>query len=201
MSHETTVPNSKMSKKYKVASYINHGAYADIYRASRISDGKQICFKKLSEEQITDWMIQVLLALQYIHSRNIVHRDVKPKNIFLTKDGQAKLGDFGISIKLTDSNMKKLEQLGTTIYYSPEMCNFDRNKGCEYDFKTDIWSLGITIYELCCHCRPFNSDSKKELFKQIIHNDIGDKPKEISDDLWEVLKKMLTKGYFELDVR
>lgn len=91
-----------------------------------------------SEKQILDWFTQILLAIKHIHDRKIVHRDIKSQNIFVTKMNTIKLGDFGISKILTNTQDMMCSFVGTWYYLSPEII---RSK--PYSFKTDIWSMGV----------------------------------------------------------
>lgn len=78
------------------------------------------------------------------HGKRFIHRDIKSHNVFLTKDGTIKLGDFGI-VKVLQNTLSKAETMvGTPYYFSPEMC-----KGETYNEKTDVWQLGVLIYTLC----------------------------------------------------
>ena len=92
------------------------------------------------------------LALRYIHERKILHRDIKPANIFKTKSGIIKFGDFGVSKLLQSTLAKASTEIGTPLYLSPEIV-----KGEKYDKPTDIWSLGVTLYEICALKRPFDT--------------------------------------------
>jgi len=91
-----------------------------------------------------NWMIQIFMAVQYIHSLKIIHRDIKASNIFLSTMNIVKLGDFGISRALENCMEAAITVVGTPFYMSPELC---LNK--PYTMKTDIWSLGCLLYELC----------------------------------------------------
>lgn len=97
-----------------------------------------------TEEEILNWFIQICIALEYIHGRKILHRDIKSQNIFLTSNGTVKLGDFGISKLLESTNEAAMTVVGTPYYMSPEVCE---NK--PYTFKSDVWALGCVLYELC----------------------------------------------------
>jgi len=92
--------------------------------------------------------------LKHIHSKKILHRDLKSQNIFLTKDNQAKLGDFGISKVLESTHDFAQTSLGTPFYLSPEVC-----MGQCYDYKSDVWMLGCILYELCTLTRPFEGET------------------------------------------
>jgi len=97
-----------------------------------------------TEEEILNWFIQICIALEYIHGRKILHRDIKSQNIFLTTNNTVKLGDFGISKLLESTNECAMTVVGTPYYMSPEVCE---NK--PYTFKSDVWALGCVLYELC----------------------------------------------------
>ncbi len=93
---------------------------------------------------------QVCMAVQSVHNEKILHRDIKSHNVFMTKDMQIKLGDFGVA-KILESSAQRAETIiGTPHYYSPEMC-----KGLNYDYKSDIWALGVLLYEICALEHPF----------------------------------------------
>jgi len=92
------------------------------------------------------------LGLKYVHERKVLHRDIKPANVFKTKSGIIKFGDFGVSKLLSSTMAKASTEIGTPLYLSPEIVN-----GQKYDAATDIWSLGVTLYELCTLKRPFDT--------------------------------------------
>ena len=96
--------------------------------------------KYFTESQILDWFTQLCLAIKHIHDRKILHRDLKTQNIFVTKNGIVKLGDFGIAKCLNLTLDKAKTVVGTPYYLSPEIV---QNK--PYNFKSDIWSLGIIL--------------------------------------------------------
>ncbi len=93
---------------------------------------------------------QIGRGLSYAHSRQVIHRDIKPGNIFLTRDGTAKLGDFGLARVLKEVQIKKTEIKGTPLYMPPEQI-----RGSDIDFRADIYALGCTLYEVLCGRPPF----------------------------------------------
>ncbi|MEW5314097.1 MAG: hypothetical protein WDW38_005617 [Sanguina aurantia] len=97
-----------------------------------------------NEDDIMDIFIQTAMALKYIHSKKILHRDLKTQNIFLARGGIIKLGDFGISKVLEKTDSFANTVTGTPYYMAPEICTNQ-----PYTFKSDIWSLGCVLYELC----------------------------------------------------
>ncbi|XP_044222543.1 serine/threonine-protein kinase Nek5-like isoform X2 [Thunnus albacares] len=116
-----------------------------------------------TEEQIVDWFIQICLGLKHIHDRKILHRDIKAQNIFLTNGGmKAKLGDFGIARMLNNTMELARTCVGTPYYLSPEIC-----ESRPYNNKTDIWSLGCVLYELCTLKHPFEGSSLRQLVGKI----------------------------------
>ena len=105
-----------------------------------------------TEKQIIDWFIQICEGVKYIHDKKIIHRDLKPNNIFLTKDNKIKIGDFGLAKTLAFQNQAKTN-VGAPAYLSPEILNDQ-----PYDYKSDIWNLGIILYELTQLKHPFIND-------------------------------------------
>ncbi|XDV11440.1 hypothetical protein PO909_000379 [Leuciscus waleckii] len=95
------------------------------------------------EKQILDWLVQICLALQHLHEKNILHRDIKPQNVFLTEDGYISLGDFGNSKALERADEYANSLVGAKPYISPEV--YQRR----YNSKSDIWSLGWLLHDLC----------------------------------------------------
>ena len=147
-----------------------------------------------SEKQIIYWLVQVCLALKYIHKLHVIHRDIKPSNIFLTKNGIIKIGDFGIS-KILIKNVKNTNtQIGTPNYMPPEVINSE-----SYDYTVDIWSLGITFFELMTFKVPFKGNTDIGLFANIIN---GKKNTSInnnngyyfSNELINIINKMIKKN-------
>ena len=102
----------------------------------------------LSESECWSYFIQIIRGLQTLHDLKIVHRDIKCANVFLTRDGNIKLGDLNVS-KVAKRGMLQT-QTGTPYYASPEVWQ-DR----PYDSKSDIWSTGCVVYEMCALRPPF----------------------------------------------
>ncbi|XP_048834125.1 serine/threonine-protein kinase Nek5 isoform X2 [Brienomyrus brachyistius] len=126
----------------------------------RISTQRGVLF---SEDQIVDWFVQICLGLKHIHDRKVLHRDIKAQNIFLTNNGmKAKLGDFGIARMLNNTMELARTCVGTPYYLSPEIC-----ENRPYNNKTDIWSLGCVLYELCTLKHAFEGSSLKQLVLRI----------------------------------
>ncbi|XP_023695329.1 uncharacterized protein [Paramormyrops kingsleyae] len=96
------------------------------------------------EEKILDWFVQICLALKHVHDRKIVHRNIKPQNIFFTTKETIKLGDFGVSKILNRKDEYAKNKPETPIYTSPDLW-----KDEIFNAKSDIWALGCVLYELC----------------------------------------------------
>ncbi|ESL08798.1 serine/threonine-protein kinase NEK1 [Trypanosoma rangeli SC58] len=115
------------------------------------------------EDIIIEWMAELLCALAYLHSRSIVHRDLKTSNIFLTEKNHVKLGDFGVCTVLTSTSVAAHSMIGTPLYFSPEVC-----EGEDYDQRSDMWSLGVVFYEMCTLRHPFEAQHLPGLIQQIL---------------------------------
>jgi len=113
-----------------------------------VLDLMQLCHKQLTEDQIAVICAHMLKGLIYLHSHHIVHRDLKAGNVLLTRDGRAKLADFGVSAKLTKTIEKKKTIVGSPYWMAPEVITVTKDNQEGYDMKADIWSLGITAIEM-----------------------------------------------------
>lgn len=117
----------------------------------------------IDERDILDVFEQMVSAIRYMHAKNVLHRDLKTANIFLTKEGIVKIGDFGISKLLTSTKGGAHTVLGTPYYISPEMC-----EGKVYDEKSDIWALGCILYEMACLQKTFEGSNLPALVNKIM---------------------------------
>jgi serine/threonine protein kinase len=103
-------------------------------------------------------MFKLISAVHHIHSKNIIHRDLKMENILLTDNrNEVKIIDFGLSKILSIDGNDKLSFVGTPIYTSPEVFNHDL-----YDFKTDMWSLGVIMYVMLSGAYPFCGENNHQ---------------------------------------
>src|SRR5438477_5254082 len=119
-----------------------------------------------SYDQIADMVAQVAEAMDYAHRKGIIHRDIKPANIIVTADQKVKITDFGIA-KIASSNLTTTGQfLGTPNYMSPEQVS-----GSPVDGRSDIFSLGVMLYELLTRRKPFSGETLTAISYKIVHED------------------------------
>eukprot|EP00192_Tetraselmis_astigmatica_P008492 CAMPEP_0117669368 /NCGR_PEP_ID=MMETSP0804-20121206/12091_1 /TAXON_ID=1074897 /ORGANISM="Tetraselmis astigmatica, Strain CCMP880" /LENGTH=615 /DNA_ID=CAMNT_0005477413 /DNA_START=101 /DNA_END=1949 /DNA_ORIENTATION=+ len=119
--------------------------------------------KGLPEDKVWQYFIQALLALNYLHTKKIVHRDIKTLNLFLTESGDIMVGDLGIARALSDNTDFCRTIMGTPYYLSPELCE-DK----PYNEKSDVWALGVVLYEMCMTVHPFTALNEGALVKKIL---------------------------------
>ena len=141
---------------------------------------------KLSVKEATSIAIQVSLGLEAAHNRNIVHRDVKPQNIIISTDGKVKLSDFGIA-KATSSNTISSNVMGSVHYSSPEQV-----RGGYSDYKSDIYSLGITMYEMVTGRVPFDGDTTVAIAIKHLQEEI-ESPSKYTPNLPFALEQIILK--------
>ncbi len=176
----------------KAASALNHPNILTIYEIGQMDGSRFIASefikgetlrerlkpdKSLSYSQILDIAIQVASALQAAHQANIIHRDIKPENIMLREDGLVKVLDFGLA-KLTEEKftLNKSEALtvaqvntqagtilGTVGYMSPEQA-----RGKPVDERTDVWGLGVVLYEMLTKRKPFEGETTSDVLAAIL---------------------------------
>lgn len=146
--------------------------------------------KHFQEHIIKFYSCQIIIALEYLHSMNIVYRDMKPENILLDERGDCALADFGISKVLQPLQATK-SFVGTPEYLSPEVL---QNQG--HNKSVDIWSFGILLYEMAFGVTPFYNKSQNIMLKWIVNSDPAfNNSIIISKDLKDLITKCLEKNY------
>ena len=161
--------------------------FADLGDLSKIIKYQVLSGYFFSEEIILNWFVQLCFAIKYIHSKNILHRDLKLSNIFLTSKGNIKLGDFGIAKILSSKDELTKTLVGTPYYLSPELCLKK-----PYNYKSDIWSLGCILYEMMYLKHAFEADSIGELVLNILQGNYNTNINAgFSDSVINLLKSIL----------
>eukprot|EP00754_Rhynchopus_humris_P029342 Rhum_TRINITY_DN15211_c10_g1::Rhum_TRINITY_DN15211_c10_g1_i2::g.144968::m.144968/K08857/NEK1_4_5; NIMA (never in mitosis gene a)-related kinase 1/4/5 len=130
-------------------------------------------FQYFQEHEILFMFVQLCMALDHIHGKKMLHRDIKGANIFLTSTGVIKLGDFGFSHEYeeTVSNAVAGTFCGTPYYLAPELWE---NK--KYGKKADVWSLGVLLYEMCALKRPYTAQNMKGLMDKVLKGEFAPPP-------------------------
>ncbi|KAJ8259781.1 hypothetical protein GJAV_G00173390 [Gymnothorax javanicus] len=155
----------------------------DLYQRLKRQKGELI-----PERQVVEWFVQISMALQYLHEKNILHRDLKTQNIFLTKTNIIKVGDLGIARVLENQNDMASTLIGTPYYMSPELLS---NK--PYNHKSDVWALGCCVYEMATLKHAFNAKDMNSLVYRIIQGKLPQMPSMYDPRLGELIRSMLSK--------
>ena len=243
------------AEHYAMLEQLAHGAYGQVFRASRASDGVVCCVKKvllnglsaqevkdsknevavlrsvshrnviryldsfvqagslhivtelavhgdlsqlinrhgtaarwIPEATIWDMFIQTCQGLRHLHLHKILHRDLKPQNIFLAEHGAIKIGDLGFGRMLKGHERFASSGVGTPLYFSPEMC-----AGNRYDTRVDIWALGCVVHELAALKPPFSAATHAVLADRIMRSPAASIPEHFSIELQYLISQMLQK--------
>ena len=179
--YEESFYDNNMSILYLVMEYAPFG---DLNKIIANNNKLKIYF---SERELLNLYLQITSGLKAIHGKQIIHRDLKSANIFITQKNDLilKIGDFNVSKKIDYMNLKNT-QTGTPYYASPEIWE---NK--PYDFKSDIWSLGCLFYEIASLSTPFKGLNMKELFQCIEKGIFAPLPKQYSNSITKLIKMCL----------
>jgi serine/threonine-protein kinase len=180
----------RFEQEARVASALNHPNICMIHDVGETEDGRHdiameyvdgvtlrqhLTETRMQVGEALDVVVQVASSLAAAHEAGIVHRDIKPENIILRRDGYIKVLDFGLA-KLTDQQAAELVVgqrarvktdtgivMGTSSYMSPEQA-----RGLEVDARTDVWSLGVVLYEMLAGCVPFDGDTNSDVIVAIL---------------------------------
>ena len=155
----------------------------DIYNKIQKQNGEYF-----SEEQVLNWAVQILLGLDYIHKNDIIHRDIKPQNIFIKNHHIICIGDFGIAKIITQIQTQTMTSIiGTPLYMSPESFNDPHSK----HFESDIWSAGCCLYEICNLKHAFGADRWELVFNKVRTGKHQPVNKKYSSELRDIIDSML----------
>lgn len=122
---------------------------------------------QLDDARMIGWVIQIAEALAHAHAQGIVHRDIKPGNIIITRDDRPVLFDFGLAITDDESTGPEKVIVGTPAYMSPEQAQAQAHR---VDGRTDVFSLGTVLYQMLAGRPPFRAKSLRELRRRIIED-------------------------------
>ncbi len=193
--HDESQAVAMLSHPNIVAVYdVSHSDDLD-YIVMELIDGitlKQYMQKKgpvLNWREALHFITQIMRALSHAHSRGIIHRDIKPHNIMVLRDGSVKVSDFGIA-RITSAHQSTLTQeaLGSVHYISPEQA-----RGSHIDARSDIYSAGVVLYEMITGRLPFEGESPVAVAIQHI-NSIPLTPRELDPELPEALEAITMKA-------
>ncbi|MDH3492148.1 MAG: FlgO family outer membrane protein [Acidobacteriota bacterium] len=211
---------NRFVQEAKAASALNHPNILTIheigeidgvnYIATEFIDGKDLSHfiseNKVSLESALDISIQIVSALKTAHEAGIVHRDIKPDNAMVRKDGIVKLLDFGLaklsekaSVEPADLEVATIAKIdtvpgvvmGTPNYMSPEQA-----RGKDIDHQTDIFSFGVVLYEMLTRKLPFQGDTTSDIIASILTKEptpIKEFNETVPDDLKQIVTKSLKK--------
>jgi len=140
---------------------------------------------RFDEQSSASMFMQIVDAIAYCHSNDVIHRDIKPENILIGCNGEVKIADFGWAV--VDKTQRRESLCGTLDYLAPEIVD-----GQAYDKSIDIWGLGILLYEFLVGSPPFEEKDRKETFKRIQSVDIHF-PEDFPELAKDLIEKMLQK--------
>ena len=158
----------------------------DLYKQIKVRQQGNKLFK---EHEVLFILVQLCLALHHVHSKKMMHRDLKTANVLLTSSGIVKIGDFGFSRQYEDSLSKDVGTTfcGTPYYLSPELWKRE-----PYSKKSEMWALGVVLYEIMALKRPFRANSMKELMNNIVTATYDPAPDVFSPQLRAIVAQLLT---------
>jgi STE20-like kinase len=151
--------------------------------------------KGLTEKQIAYVTREMVEGLAHLHTHRVIHRDLKAGNVLLTTAGEVKLADFGVSAKNKEDNQKRDTFIGTPYWMAPEVVACETFRDEPYDYRVDIWSLGVTLIEFAQMEPPFHEMTPMRVLLKIQKSDPPklDHPNRWSREFNDFLKQCLVK--------
>jgi hypothetical protein len=163
------------------------------YMVSKLIDGEDLAARikrdRPGPRQAAALLVPLAEALEHLHGRGLVHRDVKPRNILLDSTGTPYLADFGLAVRATPTQAAPAGMAGTPAYMSPEQA---RGEGPRVDRRTDVYSLGVVLYELLTGARPFRGDGE-ELRQKVLREE-PTAPRALAPDVPVDLERICLKA-------
>ncbi|CAG9325927.1 unnamed protein product [Blepharisma stoltei] len=157
----------------------------DLSNQIRIQSGRLF-----AEAKIWKYFIQMCMGLEYIHSKKILHRDIKSMNVFLVKEDSVRIGDLGVAKVLSSTAAFAHTTVGTPYYLSPELCEEK-----PYNVKSDVWALGCVLYEMCTLKHPFDANNQGALILKILRANYSPISSQYSPELRDLVTMCLHKDY------
>ena len=187
----------------RAVAQLSHANIVSVYDVSRSDDMEYIVMELIDGITLKQYMerrgqmdwrealhfvTQIMRALSHAHSRGIIHRDIKPQNIMVLRDGSVKVADFGIACLADAAQTLTQEALGSVHYISPEQARGDR-----IDARSDIYSSGVVLYEMLTGRLPFEGDSAVSVAIQHLSS-VPLSPRDINENVPEALELICMKA-------
>ncbi|KAL7734495.1 hypothetical protein ACLKA6_010814 [Drosophila palustris] len=147
--------------------------------------------RPFTEEEASSILRQVVAGLLYLHSHNIMHRDISLSNLLLTRDMQVKIADFGLATQLKRPDERHMTMCGTPNYISPEVVSH-----LSHGLPADLWSVGCMLYTLLVGRPPFDTDAVQSTLNKVVHSDYT-MPTHLSYEVRDLIDKLLRKNPHE----